>query len=344
MIDDDVIDNDSRGHRDARGEWQPSDLPRPSPPFVWPPKPWQILKYIFGWNGLFLPWNALYIGVGAVVWHFLTPDIKNTVSLRFGWIALIYLRNVALMTVLYGSLHLRLYIRRRQGTNLKYTDKWPATGNRKFFFGNQNLENVFLSLVSGAFIWSLYEAVTLWAFANELIPFVDWRERPLYCVLLLFAIPLLRDIHFYFTHRVFHWKPLYKSAHYLHHKNVNIGPWSGMSMHPLEHLVYLSGVFLHWIIPSHPVHAIAHLIHAGLSPAKGHAGFYKIELTRRKGKTPAAELKTGGYFHYLHHRFFTVNFGTEIVPLDDWFGSFHDGTQEAHQAMLERRKQKRNTT
>jgi lathosterol oxidase len=35
-----------------------------------------------------------------------------------------------------------------------------------------------------------------------------------------------------------------------------------------------------------------------------------------------------------------VNFGVEAVPLDKWFGSFHDGSPEAHAAMLEQRKKK----
>jgi sterol desaturase/sphingolipid hydroxylase (fatty acid hydroxylase superfamily) len=47
------------------------------------------------------------------------------------------------------------------------------------------------------------------------------------------------------------------------------------------------------------------------------------------------------YFNYLHHRFFTVNYGVEMVPLDKWFGSFHDGSPEAHKAMLARRKKAR---
>ena len=41
-------------------------------------------------------------------------------------------------------------------------------------------------------------------------------------------------------HRLLHWKPLYKHVHYLHHKNVNPNPWSGMAMHPVEIVIYLS--------------------------------------------------------------------------------------------------------
>ena len=52
-------------------------------------------------------------------------------------------------------------------------------------------------------------------------------------------------------------------------------------------------------------------------------------------------LKNEYFFHYLHHRFFTVNFGTEAVPLDKWFGSWHDGSPEAQARMMARRAEKR---
>ena len=44
------------------------------------------------------------------------------------------------------------------------------------------------------------------------------------------------------------------------------------------------------------------------------------------------------YFaHYLHHKYFEVNYSDGMVPLDRWFGSFHDGTPEASEAMKARR-------
>ena len=152
----------------------------------------------------------------------------------------------------------------------------------------------------------------------------------------MIMVIFLRHFHFYWVHRLIHWKPLYKISHFVHHKNVNIGPWSGLSMHPIEHLLYFSGVLFHWIIPSNPVHAIYHLMHAGISPAIGHSGFDKLVTKDEKG------LKIDSYFHYLHHRWFTVNYGTEVVPLDKWFGSFHDGSPEAQAAMEARRKRIRN--
>ena len=44
----------------------------------------------------------------------------------------------------------------------------------------------------------------------------------------------------------------------------------------------------------------------------------------------------GVFFHYLHHRYFECNYGDTLVPLDRWFGTFHDGTPEAHAHMKKR--------
>lgn len=317
----------------ARGEWQPESLPKPGPLFNWPLKLRPTLTMLFGHDGLLWPKNAIYLGIAVIAWLFLTPDLSRTSTFAVGWIAEIYLRNAALLLIIAGGLHLRLYVQRAQGQRYKYNPRWLMANSRAFLFGNQTRDNIFWNFASGVTIWTAYEAVTLWAYANEIIPFtVTWRENPVYCALMIVFILLARQAHFYWTHRLTHWKPLYKSAHYLHHKNVNIGPWSGLSMHPIEHVLYFSGVLLHWIIPSHPLHAIFHLVHTGLSPAAGHSGFYKFEVGEKHA------VSNGGYFHYLHHRYFDCNYGNEGVPLDKWFGSFHDGSPEAHRAMRERKR------
>ncbi len=330
------MDRSNWGTRDSRGEWQPADLPKPSPLFSLPWKPLKVVKYLFAPEGLLWPWNLFFALLAVVAWLYFTPGFDRTATFRVGWIAEIYLRNVVIVTLVAGGFHLRLYATRGQGVAFKYTDKWLAKHNTTFLFGNQTWDNVFWSLGSGCLIWTGWEAVTLWAYARGIIPYVDFRAHPVYCVLIMVSVIYLRMIHFYWIHRLIHWKPLYRISHYLHHKNINIGPWSGLSMHPLEHLLYFSGVLFHWIIPSPPVAAIYHLLHAGATPALGHTGFHK--MVAGKGEKG---IMADNYFHYLHHRYFTVNFGTEVVPLDKWFGSFHDGSPEAHQAMMARRRASR---
>jgi sterol desaturase/sphingolipid hydroxylase (fatty acid hydroxylase superfamily) len=323
------------GERDKRGEWVPDPLPETGPLFTRPWKPLKILKYFFALDGFLWPINLVYALLAVVSWLYFTPELSRMATFEIGWIAELYLRNAVLLILIAGGLHLRLYITNGQGQKFKYTSKSLARKNKKFLFGNQTWDNIFWNLTSGVIIWTAWEAVTLWLYANGRIPYVDFAARPVYFVIMMVAIIFFRLLHFYWVHRLIHWGPLYKACHYLHHKNINIGPWSGLSMHPLEHVLYFSGVLLHWVVLSHPIHAIFHLLHAGVSPALGHAGFHKLVTKGEKG------LSTDNYFHYLHHRYFTVNFGHEAVPLDKWFGSFHDGSSAAHEAMLAKRSEAR---
>jgi lathosterol oxidase len=42
--------------------------------------------------------------------------------------------------------------------------------------------------------------------------------------------------------------------------------------------------------------------------------------------------------HKLHHRNFEVNYGNTPTPLDNVFGTWHDGTPEAHELFKDRRR------
>jgi sterol desaturase/sphingolipid hydroxylase (fatty acid hydroxylase superfamily) len=179
--------------------------------------------------------------------------------------------------------------------------------------------------VSGL-IWTAYEVVTLWLYANHRIPWLHWSAHPVWFAAWFFLIPIWREFHFYWVHRLIHWKPLYKHVHYLHHKNSNPITWSGMAMHPVEGTIYLSVVLIHWVVPSHPIHFLFDLQHTALTPANGHHGFEGPIL---KGKFP-----TGSYFHYLHHRYFECNYGESTIPLDRWFGTFRDGLPNGEGAKL----------
>jgi len=325
------MDDTLYGQRDRRGDWKPFRHVAYPAVFVWPAQPVAFLKWLFGYPGYILPWNLLYGVVAVLVWLYLTPSVETMQSFAPGWIALVLARNVGLVVLFFGAFHLRLYIRKAQGGAFKYNPKWQEVGNPLFLFGSQTLDNMFWSLVSGVTIWTAYEVVTLWLFANGHIPWVSWDAHPVWIVLLMLLIPLIREVHFYFVHRLLHVPVLYRTVHKLHHHNTNPGPWSGLSMHPVEHMLYFSGVLLHWVLPSHPVHAVFHLLHAGLSPAPGHVGFEKMVV----GKEGLVD--TDCYAHYLHHKYFECNYADGAIPLDQWFGSFHDGSDEAHEAMRRRR-------
>ena len=164
---------------------------------------------------------------------------------------------------------------------------------------------------------------------------MTWDTYPIIIVIMFLLVPTWRSFHFYLTHRLLHWPPLYKIAHVVHHRNSNPGPWSGLAMHPIEHLLYFTCVMIHWVIPSHPAVAMWNLFHASLSPHAGHGGYDRIVL--KNGKW----MVTGSYAHYLHHKYFECNYaGDDLNILDKMFGTFHDGSDEETQNTMERLKQK----
>jgi sterol desaturase/sphingolipid hydroxylase (fatty acid hydroxylase superfamily) len=327
------VDDTAYGTRDRRGDWAPKKNVAYGPLFAWPPQLVKLAKWLFGFPGYLLPWNLLYAGAAAAVWLWATPTNATTRHFALGWIAYVLVRNLVIFTAWNSIFHVRLFVKRAQGNRFKYNSAFPMTKkkyNKYFSFGNQTKDNVFWSLVSGVSIWTIYEVITLWLFANGKTPWLTFSRNPVWFVGLFFLIPLMREFHFHWVHRMIHWPPLYKWVHSLHHRNINPTGWSGLSMHPVEHLLYFSGVIFHWLVLSHPIHALFHIYHAGFSPIPGHTGFDRFEVG------DGAPFGPGGYAHYLHHKYFEVNYSDGSIPLDRWFGSFHDGTPEADERMKTR--------
>ena len=317
------------GKRDNRGNWVPDARISYGPFFSWPPQAIALFKWLFAFPGYFLPWNVLYALLAIFIWQFLTPSLDSFSANTSYWITMILGRNIVLALLVYGGWHLWFYVWRRQNTAYKYNSKWPKK-SAAFLFNNQTADNMFWTLVSGVPIWTAYEVLLLWAYASGHISLVYFSEHPISFVLLFFLVPFIHEVGFYFAHRSLHWPPLYKIAHKLHHRNTNPGPWSGLSMHPIEHVIYFSTILLFFIIPAHPIHMINLASRLGLAPAQGHTGFDRMQT----GENTSVDISY--YAHYLHHKYFEVNYADGMVPLDKWFGSFHDGSPEAHAAMKSR--------
>eukprot|EP00937_MAST-01D_sp_MAST-1D-sp2_P008131 g8131.t1 len=150
----------------------------------------------------------------------------------------------------------------------------------------------------------------------------SWRQPASTCGLAL-AGALFSDYHFWAAHRVLHpWfarsaradpgRVLYRLVHSLHHRAVSPNPWSGLSMHWFEHLLYFSRApaFLLLVralsggaVRVPPAVYLFVNIRAMLGPAPGHHGF---------------ENCMGSRFHYYHHVYNNVNFGTRPSDGMDW--------------------------
>lgn len=322
------MDDSSWGREDRRGYWTPNKQLAYPDVFVWPLKLRGILRWL---PGYLFPWTAVYAGLTVLVFLFLTPAVERMQELSADWVLLILLRNLGLHIVVVGVQHYWLYTRQAQGTAFKYNRRWPQPRNPGFTFNSQIRDNVFWSLISGVPIWTAWECLAWWLYANGAVAQLNIAAHPIWFVLLWMLVPLLHEFHFYCMHRLIHVPRLYKRVHYLHHRNINPGPWSGLSMHPVEHILYFSGYLIYFVLPAHPLHFLNMGLLAGLSPAQGHTGFDRIATSDDRS------VDFSYYAHYLHHRYFEVNYADGTIPLDKWFGTFHDGSAESDEALKARR-------
>ena len=109
-----------------------------------------------------------------------------------------------------------------------------------------------------------------------------FSENKIWFILMILVVPIIHDFHFYCIHRLIHIPILYKWVHSVHHKSVNPSPWSSLSMHPVEHILYFGTVFWHFLLPSNPIIALYQLHFAGFGAVPGHIGLIKLKYHRKK--------------------------------------------------------------
>ncbi|WP_413990805.1 sterol desaturase family protein [Labrys okinawensis] len=327
------MDDLSYGTRNKRGDWAPNEPASTAPVFVFPPRPMQFLKWL---PHYFFPYNVLYALSAVAWWYYVLPTPEVMKTLAWGWVLKLFIANAVTVFLFFGAFELKLYVLRRQGNRFKYNGKFPSEQRSKaFFFERQNVDNMMRTFGTGLPIWTAIEVFVLMAFANGWVPWLTFAQNPVYLFLLALVVPIIHETHFFILHRAIHWGPLYKWVHSVHHNSVNPSPWSSLSMHPVEQFFYLGTMFWHLIIPSNPIIALYQLHVAGFGAIPGHVGFDKVELTND------TSMDSHAYIHYLHHKYFEVNYGDGLIPFDKWLGTFHDGSKDGEKQMQVRYEKKK---
>ena len=305
------------------------ELPLADPSlFKWPPDPRFLSRWVFH-NWLTMSERVMMVLLATLCWWLFYPALDAVKTFAFGWVFQVWL---CLMIGIAGGLHYFFYIRKKQGKTLKFDHRDPARGNQLWNFSNQVHDNMFWSLSSGVLQLTIYQVVIMWLMANEYVPTINLTSNPILFIAGLVLLPIWSAFHFYWMHRLLHLPFIYKHVHSLHHRNVNIGPWSGLSMHPVEHLLYLSSLLIHFVFPSHPILVYFHVIYLGPGAAMTHTGYEDL-LVRDKRR-----LALGTFYHQLHHRYYECNYGNQEMPWDRWFGTFHDGSDDETQATRTRKR------
>jgi len=250
-----------------------------------------------------------YLLIALITYQHFFPPWEDTKVFAWSWISLVVLRNIAIMLIFYGGWHIFLY----GGPN--YTPLLAKLRPKKF--NPHKVYNIvfdFVFCLQGYLILSAYECVIMHLMATGYIRYyTDFWKYPVWSLAQCVFVPYWIETHFYFTHRFLHIPFLYRNVHYFHHKARSPGPFSGLSMHPIEHLIFFSSVFTPFFMTLHPIHFLFVCTYARISPLAGHDGYDK----------PCG----GSLIHYLHHVKVNVNYGTPVVPFDKWFGTYDDGTE-----------------
>ena len=305
-----------------RWNYHPEGPVKLNPLFAWPLR----LSHITDWyRGAWIEITAVTITflLAIIAYVLFLPPLATMATFDTGWIVTVWLLNLIPQTMIAGTLHWWLYMRKGQGTHKKFDKRDLARNNGTFTFNNQVLDNIWWTLGSAITVATVYQCGLYWAMANGWIPAITFRQAPVWFILWLFIIPMWSSFHFYWTHRLAHHPKLYKHVHAVHHRNVNIGPWSGISNHWYENMLYFSTYFIHLIVASHPLHLLFHAYFQQCSPILSHSGFERVTAKDRDA------VRAGDFFHQLHHRYFECNYGTSEIPFDKFFGTYHDGTSVA---------------
>ena len=272
---------------------------RVSPLWQWPPKPLLALRWYFD-SWFFFTIHGAIVAIALAAYYWFSPELETTLTPKFGWISGIWVRNTLIVIALAGALNLWFHRLSQQGSDLKYDPRpFPRTG-RVFTLGHQLWDNMFWTIASGVTIWSALECLLWWSMANGYVATLSFRPNPIWFIAIFFLIPVWESFYFYWIHRLLHTKVMHR-FHALHHRNTDIGPWSGLSMHPVEHVFYFGSVLVHAFVASHPVHVIFHLMFYGLYAITTHTGFEELMLRNKK------RLHLGNFHHQIHHRYFECN-------------------------------------
>lgn len=143
---------------------------------------------------------------------------------------------------------------------------------------------------------------------------------------------VVHDAYFYWTHRLLHWRPLYRAAHHVHHRSTSPTPWAAYAFHPIEALIQ-AGVYvlIVFTIPMHPLALMVFLVNMIVRNVVGHLGFeiwpsgFARHWLTRWNLTPT--------HHDLHHHFGKGNYGFYFSFWDDWIGTGREDYAAAYDAV-----------
>lgn len=137
----------------------------------------------------------------------------------------------------------------------------------------------------------------------------------------------LHDTYFYWTHRLMHWKKIFRFAHHVHHKSHNPTPLAAFSFHPVEAFVEIGIVPLSaYIIPLHPVAFALFGLYMITMNVMGHLGYELFPRSFINNKW--LNWYNSSTHHNMHHHYSRSNYGLYFNIWDRLMGTNHKDYRE----------------
>lgn len=211
--------------------------------------------------------------------------------------------NLCSVVLVYGGTYLIMYRGHSKSAFAKYKFNRRYPGKDLISLEiRRTLVSVFVCCVYEFFI--LHFRSSEWLQPSTMAS-TDDNDTWFGAVCIAIGLCIWSDAHFYFVHRLMHGIKVMRRVHMVHHESVNPDPWSGLSFHPAEAVVYFSSMLIACVLPvpywAFWLHKAALLI----TPANGHHGHEIVILP----------CLFNCHHHYLHHAHFNCNYGS---PTQFW--------------------------
>ncbi len=146
---------------------------------------------------------------------------------------------------------------------------------------------------------------------------------------------VLHDAYFYWAHRLLHWRPLFRLAHFAHHRSTSPTPFAAFAFHPLEAALHYG--FVPLVALFVPLHVMALFFFGIVMTALNVYGHSGIELSPRSfvGTRLGRFLLTPTH-HDMHHSSVDYNFGFYTNIWDRLMGTNHPDYEKTFARVVER--------
>jgi Delta7-sterol 5-desaturase len=176
---------------------------------------------------------------------------------------------------------------------------------------NKQIINELKNALITSLFSALFGGIVLYLKSNGYTKvYTDYAEHPFFTFGGFFILLLLDDTWFYWVHRLLHHPKIYRHIHAVHHKSVDVNPFTSMSFHPVEAILLTL-----WILPVAffvPIYApvlVLVQVWGLLDNVKSHLGY---EFYPKRFNKSWLRFLTSSTFHNMHHSKFMGNYGVHF--------------------------------